>query len=42
MLEGQFECLRQNKEKCIAFLVPTKKRNWKIDKNGKEITKPIN
>ena len=36
--EGQFECLEENTEKYITFLVPTKKE---LD-NGKSITYKIN
>ena len=35
--EGQFECLRENTEKCITFSVPIKK---KLD-NGKTVTYKI-
>ena len=39
-LEGEFECLGENKEKYITFSVPVKKEITKRDKNGNDkITK---
>ena len=32
----QFECLRENTEKCITFSVPIKKQIAKIDKDGND------
>ena len=38
--EGEFECLGENTEKYITFLVPIKKETTKKDKNGNDkITK---
>ena len=34
--EGQFECLGENTEKYITFLVPIKKQITKIDKDGND------
>ena len=34
--EGQFECLGENTEKYITFLVPIKKKITKIDKDGND------
>ena len=40
--EGEFECLRENTEKCITFSVAIKKETTKKDKNGNDkITKNI-
>ena len=33
---GQFECLRENTEKCKTFLIPIEKEVIKIDKGGNE------
>ena len=35
-LEGQLECLGENTEKYITFLVPIKKKITKIDKDGND------
>ena len=37
----QFNCLGENTEKYITFIVPIKKEVTRIDKNGAEITKNI-
>ena len=34
--EGQFECLGENAEKYITFLVPIEKKITKIDKDGND------
>ena len=39
--EGQFTCLGENNKKYITFFSFNRKRSYKIDKNGKEITKTI-
>ena len=39
--EEQFTCLGENTEKCITFIVPTKKEVTRIDKKLEEVTKNI-